>query len=58
MHDILTGPPPLDFGPEAGYYQADFFVRDFGWEGLLEGLEAVHSQLLAGGGDLLVPFGS
>jgi hypothetical protein len=31
------------FGAEAGYDEADFFVGDFGREGFLEGLQAVHS---------------
>src|SRR6266849_10121589 len=44
-------------GAEVGYDQADFFVGDLGWEGFLEGLEAVHSELAAGGGDLVVAFG-
>src|SRR5713101_4084353 len=42
---------------EAGYDEANLFVGDFGWERFLEGLQAVHSQLLAGGGDLVVAFG-
>ena len=45
------------FGAEVGYDEANLFVGDFGREGFLEGLQAVHSQLAAGGGDLVVPFG-
>ena len=45
------------FGAEAGDDEADFFVGDFGWEGFLEGLEAVHAELAASGGDLVVAFG-
>ena len=41
---------------EAGNDEADFFVGDFGQEGFFEGLEALHSELLAGGGDLVVAF--
>src|SRR5260370_42091458 len=41
---------------EAGYDEANLFVGDFGWERFLEGLQAVHSQLLAGGGDLVEAF--
>src|SRR5580704_7472979 len=46
------------FGAEAGYDEADFFVRDLGGERLFERLEAVHSKLAAGGGDLVVAFGA
>jgi hypothetical protein len=46
-------------GPRAkvGDNQADFFVRDFGRESFLEGFQAVHSQLAAGGRDLVVALG-
>src|SRR5260370_1067253 len=41
---------------EGGEGEANLFVGDFGREGFFEGLQAVHSQLLAGGGDLVVAF--
>src|SRR5258708_36581799 len=42
---------------EASNNEANFFVRDFGREGFLEGLQSVHSRLLAGSSDLVVPLG-
>ena len=35
----------------------DFLVRDFRREGFFKRLEAVHAQLAANGGDLVVAFG-
>ena len=48
---------PLGFGAEVGDDEADFFVGDFRWEGFLERLEAIHAELAASSGDLVVAFG-
>ncbi len=39
------------FAAEVGYYEADFVVGDFGWEGFFQGLQPFEAAFGAGGFD-------